>query len=541
MLTWYTCGPTVYDHSHVGHARAYVALDIVRRVLNRKGYSVFQVMGVTDIDDKIIAKSKQEGGSGKEGAAAIASTYEQGFFNDMAELDVLPPDAITRVTDFLPDIISFIRGLQDKGFAYVGEQSNTVWFDTKAYGPRYGALEPSRGFNCGHDHDEGWEGEGEVKKMAGEKRNVRDFALWKPVIATDEAGWDSEFGFGRPGWHVECSAFCLAMFGSQPPAPYLHSGGRDLRFPHHENEIAQSQALLESDRWVQHWMHAGQLTVEGKKMSKSLKNFTSIQEFLSTASARQFRIFCLLHRYSADVAFNADRMSDAAAWEKTLANFFRTVGVHSEGTYAAYAASNLAGGGPLRWDAALSELNGRFREAKWDIEQALEDDIDTAAAMRHLRKLTAATQSLITAGSSPSSATWPLVTNIASYVAETLQMLGVDCSDWLQRGSSSLKGHAASAKGQGQAADGPPASEVLEALLDIRQHVREQAVARRKLPGGKDEALVGELLKLCDSIRDELLPQLGVQVHDAKAGGKGQENTPRRWSYDASLRKEKSA
>jgi cysteinyl-tRNA synthetase len=147
-------------------------------------------MGVTDVDDKIIAKSKSEGLKGKEGAASIARTYEHGFFKDMAKLNVLPPDAVTRVTDFLPDIIDFIRQLQAKGFAYKGGESGTMWFDVKAYGPRYGALEPSRGFACGHDHEEAggdWEGEGNVKATVGEKRNVRDFALWKPVRTSLEA------------------------------------------------------------------------------------------------------------------------------------------------------------------------------------------------------------------------------------------------------------------------------------------------------------------------------------------------------------------
>jgi len=145
-LTWYTCGPTVYDHAHIGHARAYVGLDIVRRVLMQQGYCIFQVMGMTDIDDKIISKAKEQGLPGVQGVAQVSRHFEHEFLCDMATLNVLPPDAITRVTDFVPDIVQFVCDLEAKGFVYRGARTGSLWFDTVAYGSRYGALEPSRGF-----------------------------------------------------------------------------------------------------------------------------------------------------------------------------------------------------------------------------------------------------------------------------------------------------------------------------------------------------------------------------------------------------------
>ena len=537
-LTWYTCGPTVYDHAHIGHARAYVALDIVRRVLVQQGYCVFQVMGMTDIDDKIIAKAAEQGLSGVAGAAMVARRFEAEFLRDMAAMHVLPPDAITRVTDYLPEIVQFVRDLEAKGFAYRGAKSGTLWFDTVAYGSRYGVLEPSRGFggaDPSHEHDDIAAVDREAAGHA-EKKNFRDFALWKPVADAAVPGWDSALGRGRPGWHIECSAFCRQMFGETPPAPFLHSGGRDLRFPHHENEIAQSQALLGCDRWVQHWLHAGQLTVEGLKMSKSLKNYTSIQDHLAAGgggSARRFRLFCLLHRYSADVSFGPDRLADAAAWERALGAFFRVNHIHLSSRYAAYEQHGEGGPDTLRWDNLLADLHAAFLACQQRVQASLEDDIDTPAGLRHLRELMTAVQRYQHHATTPSAAAWPLLSNISFYVLHTLESWGVDCSDWV-----------AAARPEIVSGHGPDVKGVLDVLLDVRQEVRELAVQRRKAPGGKDEPLVGELLSLCDRIRDTSLPALGVRVQDKKAtkavgGGEESERALQRWFFDSSLLSEK--
>ena len=429
-LTWYTCGPTVYDHAHIGHARAYVALDIVRRVLTQQGYSVFQVMGMTDIDDKIIAKAKERGLSGVQGVAEVSRQFEYEFLRDMAAMNVQPPDTITRVTDYLPEIVQFVGELESKGFAYRGAKTGSLWFDTVAYGSRYGALEPSRGFGCANPSHADIAAVDAEAAEGGEKKNFRDFALWKPVPDTAEAGWDSALGRGRPGWHIECSAFCRAMFGDVSPAPFLHSGGRDLRFPHHENEIAQSQALFNTDRWVQHWLHAGQLTVEGLKMSKSLKNYTSIQTYLAGSSPRLFRIFCLLHKYSADVSFGADRMADAMAWERAFAAYFRANDVYITSRYAAYEQQGPCSGDSLRWDEPLGEVHSIFLACQLKVQAALHDDIDTRSAMNHLRQLTSAVSRYlqqVAVDAPPPQAAWPLLSNVAFYVRNTLE-------SWYARG-----------------------------------------------------------------------------------------------------------
>jgi len=186
------------------------------------------------------------------------------------------------------------------------------------------------------------------------------------------------------------------MFGDVPPAPYLHSGGRDLRFPHHENEIAQSQALLGGDRWVQHWLHAGQLNIKGLKMSKSLKNYTTIQAHLAGSSARAFRVFCLLHRYHADVTFGGDRAADSAAWERAFEAAFRALAPHmADGGYGGYApgAGNEAPAS-LRYGDAARALLVELNEARREVRTALRDDADTPRALRRLRALAGAAQQL---------------------------------------------------------------------------------------------------------------------------------------------------
>uniref|UniRef100_A0A7S0I3B7 cysteine--tRNA ligase n=1 Tax=Hanusia phi TaxID=3032 RepID=A0A7S0I3B7_9CRYP len=493
-LTWYTCGPTVYDHSHVGHARAYVALDIVRRVLLKHGYSIFQVMGMTDVDDKIIAKSKSENLAGVEGSMIIARRFEQAFFNDMQSMNILPPDAITRVSEHIPEIVKFIQDLRDKGYAYEGKKSSTIWFDTAAYGSRYGVFEPLRVQEDASNEDQ-----------ESEKKNHRDFALWKPVASVSEAGWESELGRGRPGWHIECSAFCRTMFGEEPPAPFLHSGGRDLKFPHHENEIAQSQALLNTDRWVSHWLHAGQLTIKGLKMSKSLKNYTSIQDFLTAHSSRTFRIFCLLHKYSADVSYGEDRMEDALAWEKSFENFFRELGPFAEKRYLQEGSSRMLG--DLKWEAKHHALNNAYLDCQLQIRSALEDDVDTPTAMRHLKNLIRDVNVFLrdVTDIRKQRNLWPLLTNITHYVQDSLEGWGVDCSDWVQSAKVDITTNSHEA---------PAFDQAIEVLLAVRSELRTLAIKHKKAKLKDDGALANELLGITDKIRDSLLPGMGVEVKD---------------------------
>lgn len=254
---------------------------------NYFGLNVMQVMNITDIDDKIIRKSNES----QINYLEISRKYETEFFDDMKRLGCQLPDQITRVSEYVPEIVEYIEKIIANGFAY--ESKNSVYFDVKKFseteGHTYAKLEPTSVGN----KEMMKESEGVLTNAeAPEKRNESDFALWK-TAKPDEPSWDSPWGKGRPGWHIECSAMCGAAFKKYPID--IHTGGVDLRFPHHDNEIAQSEAYYKCDNWVNNFWHTGHLHIEGKKMSKSLKNFITIKKILESYNARQIRMVFLLH------------------------------------------------------------------------------------------------------------------------------------------------------------------------------------------------------------------------------------------------------
>jgi len=262
-LDWYLCGPTVYDSAHIGHARSYVCQDIVKRIFEKFNISVKMVMGMTDIDDKIIARAKET----NQDWRILARHFEAEFLQDMKDLKVSLPTVITRVSDHIPEIIKFVQGIEKNGFAYT--EGNSVYFDTSSFQKdyTYGKLQPLR-----HTSDN------QVSQSNDDKgkKNPKDFVLWKGS-STEILGWNSPWGHGRPGWHIECSAMSSEIFGDKLD---LHSGGIDLQFPHHDNEIAQCEAHFLSHQWCNYFIHTGHLHIQGKKMSKSLKNFTTIKSVL---------------------------------------------------------------------------------------------------------------------------------------------------------------------------------------------------------------------------------------------------------------------
>ena len=303
----YVCGPTVYDLAHIGNARPIVVFDVLYRVLKRLYPSVTYVRNITDIDDKINEASRKSG----EPIESITARTTKAFHEDIAALGALPPDVEPRATAHVPQMIALIETLIEAGNAY--EAEGHVLFHVPS-APRYGAL-------SGRNRDEMIAGA--RVEVAPYKRDPADFVLWKP---SDETlpGWESAWGRGRPGWHIECSAMSRAYLGETLD---IHGGGMDLIFPHHENEIAQSECACPGAPFARHWVHNGVLTVEGEKMSKSLGNFVTIRDALAETPGEVIRLALLSTHYRHPLDWTADGIAQARLNLDKFYNALRNAGV----------------------------------------------------------------------------------------------------------------------------------------------------------------------------------------------------------------------
>lgn len=301
----YCCGPTVYDFGHIGNFRTFVFSDLVRRYLEFRGYQVQHVMNITDVEDKIIKRVRETGSSLRD----YTSRYEQAFLEDLKALNCRMPHQMPRATEFIPDIIGLIQKLLERGYAYRA-QDGSVYFSIEKYrgaGMCYGQLVTL-------NFDEMRTGE-RVKSDEYAKEAIADFALWKARVPEDgSVYWASPFGEGRPGWHIECSAMSMKLLG---PSFDLHLGGEDLMFPHHEDEIAQSEGAGVQDkgqRFVKYWMHGAHLLVEGKKMAKSLGNFFTLRDLVQKGyTGREVRSVLLSAHYRETFNFSFDGLQSARA------------------------------------------------------------------------------------------------------------------------------------------------------------------------------------------------------------------------------------
>ena len=300
----YVCGPTVYDRAHLGNAKTPVVFDVLYRLLQYvygKG-NVTYVSNITDVDDKILNKHKATGKSIRE---ITAETY-QWYVDDMAKLNILPPNHRPRATEYIAEMIELVKLLLQNGHAYEAECH--VLFDVDSM--------PSYGYLSGRSMKEMLAGA--RIEVADYKKNPADFILWKPSSA-DQPGWDSPWGYGRPGWHLECSAMSSKLLGNSFD---IHGGGSDLIFPHHENECAQSMCAHPQDTFANYWVHGGMLMVDGVKMSKSLGNFYTIDQVLDKAPAEALRLLFLTTHYHQPFNFTFDGLAQAKA---TLDKFYNAL------------------------------------------------------------------------------------------------------------------------------------------------------------------------------------------------------------------------
>ena len=353
----YTCGPTVYNYVHIGNLRTFTFQDILRRVLRARGYELDHVMNITDVEDKII----------RDAAAAHQTIYEftkiytEGFLEDCATLRLQRPERLVKATDHIDDMAHAVQQLEQKGFTYVSDGS--IYFRIASF-PSYGKLS--------HNDFSGIRAGARVDVDEYDKDNARDFVLWK-AQKEGEPAWDEPIGKGRPGWHIECSVMAMKYLGETLD---IHTGGVDLTFPHHENEIAQSEALT-GKPFVRYWLHAEHLSVDGQKMSKSLGNFYTLRDLVAKGYAPEALRYLLASApYRTKLNFTFKGLTDAAANIDRLRNFKLRVETEkfAEGSNAA--------------------LDARAQAAATAFDEALDDDLNTAEALgamfEYLRETNAA-------------------------------------------------------------------------------------------------------------------------------------------------------
>ena len=306
-VNFFVCGPTVYDDAHIGHGRTYVSFDTIKRYLEYSGYAVFYIQNITDIDDKIINRSKESGIPAHD----IARKFEKRYIEDMAKLNVTGVNLFARATDHLDEIIDQIQRLIDKGFAY--ESDDGVYFEIEKF-EEFGKLSNRK-------VDE-MESHRELAETT--KKSEQDFALWKKRENVDEPTFPSPWGDGRPGWHIEDTAITEYYFGEQYD---VHGGGLDLIFPHHEAEITQMEAVSGKSPMVRYWLHTGFLNVNGEKMSKSLHNFITIRELLKDWDADTFRFFVLSTHYRSPIDFSKDSLHQSEKSLEKIKKFYTALDV----------------------------------------------------------------------------------------------------------------------------------------------------------------------------------------------------------------------
>lgn len=351
----YACGVTVYDVCHIGHARSAIVFDVIRRYLKFKGFEVKYIRNFTDIDDKIINRSKQEGIPWDE----VAKKYTGEYYKDMDRLGVGMADVEPKATEHIPEIISIVEGLMDKGYAY--PVNGDVYFEVSKF-PEYGKLSK-------RDIDEMLAGA--RVEVDERKKNPMDFALWK-ASKEGEPLWNSPWGPGRPGWHIECTAMSLKYLGESFD---IHGGGADLIFPHHENELAQSEAYT-GKPFVKYWIHNGFITIDKEKMSKSLGNFFTVREILDEFDPEVVRFFLLSTHYRSPIEFSDELLREAEiSIDRYYTTFMRTEDF-LKGLPATFKSSTE--------EKAMEETLAAFMDK---FKEAMDDDFNTALALGHIFEL----------------------------------------------------------------------------------------------------------------------------------------------------------
>lgn len=602
-ISWYCCGPTVYDHSHMGHARNYVSTDINRRILQDYfGYKVKFVQNVTDIDDKIIIAARQaylfeqkleerfsevtpeletlargyldayvkknlpqftcsvesdfanwaasvdlqkeavavpklpmyvkaavlahstiygKKTGIKEYFSAIRDVavlsldkqygssvtdpsifrklpyfWEHKFDQDMARLNVMPSSITTRVLEYVPEIIDFVDKIITNGFGYA-TSDGSVYFDTVRFenDPKhdYAKLQPWNKGSLELIND----GEGSLTAEQLEKKNPADFALWK-ASKPGEPSWPSKWGEGRPGWHIECSVMASDITGETMD---IHSGGVDLCFPHHDNELAQLEAYFDNKQWVNYFLHSGHLHIQGQKMLKSLKNFITIEQALEEFTARQLRLVFALSSWEKPIDFKDALIKEVRSYELTVSKFFTTVRALNND----YKHTIATGGFVLKkWGPLEKALSHDLLVAQDEVNAAFCDNLSSPQALRTLQELVSKVNNYIQAVSgSPEALRLEIVLDSARYITRILSILGFESrSDklgWVDGDSSA---------GNNDVSKEDTVGPYVKVLSQFRDNVRGTAINKGEY---------SEILAASDALRSDLIG-LGVSLDDRPNG-----------------------
>lgn len=481
----YVCGPTVYNRIHIGNARTFLAFDIIRRYMEWSGLDVTFVQNVTDVDDKIIARAAEEGMS----AAEVAEKYDALFREDMEALGVEPPTVAPHATKEIPAMVSLVQRLIDSEHAYV--EAGDVYFSV-ASDPHYGML-------SGRDVGEMQSGHrqlaSEGQGSGDRKHDPADFALWKGA-KPGEPSWDSPWGKGRPGWHIECSAMSEKYLG----LPFdIHGGGADLIFPHHENECAQSRCASGTD-FAMHWMHSGMLQLNSEKMSKSAGNFLLLSEALQMADARAIRLLALQTHYRSPLDFSKERLDSA---DEALRRIENSV------TNARWAVSHVGGdleeanedsGDSCAVLDAAGTLDSKVDECRAAFIEDMDDDFNAPAALGEIFALVTALNSEI-AASTPRSGLAETYMRAADTIVELMGVFGIEIGK------------------EAEASDAYP-SEVIDLAHDLADYAgNDTAAAVRALLDARASARAAKRWDVADAVRDGM-GSLGLAVEDTPQGSR---------------------
>lgn len=485
VVRMYSCGPTVYDYFHIGNARAFVVPDVIKRYLEFRGYKVRHVQNITDIEDKIIARANERGISTKE----LVAEYVQAFFEDSKALGNRPATVTPRASEHIPQIIELVKTLIDKGYAY--EVDGDVYFEVAKF-KDYGKLS----------------GQSLEELMAGarvevdeRKRSAADFALWKKA-KPGEPAWDSPWGPGRPGWHIECSAMSMTHLGESID---IHTGGIDLVFPHHENEIAQSEAAT-GKPFVRYWVHNGFINIDGQRMGKSLGNFKTVRDLRKVYHPLVLRYFLLTTHYRNPINFGHEEITAAG---KGLERLYKTV-VQARKALSGGDGAAISGMGEVghqkaggeekaaRLKEAAQDLRAAANKAREDFIAAMDDDFNTAQAIGVIHELARAIRSALNSPDfSPESELGDAVrhaNNTLRSLGEVLGILGDEAEASLAEGFSE----------ESMASDDKSSEGLVDGLMALILKIRQDARKR------KDWATA-------DEIRDTLA-SLGIVVEDTPQG-----------------------